>query len=180
MDSPEPVRCADCGYLSAKEKPADPAFREVPQHRREGGAPEHASHAPYCLRGHPIDKEYEPPGPGEKVAAFLTVINTPRACPDHCKYVPGNSPKEHLQMDAIRLAADRADRKDAEQRRWQEEQLAKQAQLQKELADQQFRQKIWLAVVGVVIALVSFGAREIYEHLFPKQPPAPPAQTAPR
>ena len=135
------VKCADCGFVAVRGVESQQLFGPLHEQRRSGHSPANfngvaINHvAPICVVG-AFDLEQELPQPGPAHAANLMAKE--RECLKFTKWIPGLSPKEHIDMDLMerqrlyndhllqvtrdredvrdKLASERADRLSSEQK----------------------------------------------------------------
>lgn len=152
------VRCVDCGFLAVRSKDA-PELAEIDHEVRTNRAavPTGYSNRPLCAVGR-CEFKPTPTDPGGEYALWTGEASSARECDHFTKYLRGFSPKEHHEMYLSALHEQRAATQRAADKK------------------EDFRQRLWLAVIPVAVGLVSgvvgFFARSWLE-------PKPPTMTMP-
>lgn len=117
------VKCKDCGLVMVREKETTSCMELDEFTRATGHATDLTSrkghYVPRCLvLAHDLALEFLPEGThsNEAQKIFLKVLTDDRKCGSFTPWLPGFSPKEHVQM-----VHDRALREEIEQRRHRDE-----------------------------------------------------------
>lgn len=116
------ARCAACGFLSVRNHDSG-ELHDVDQHYRETGDAGNQSYpGPVCfVSASSLDQEVREKAPAGEANKILWVVQRERPCDKEFGWVPGLSPKEHLQrkhaMDLLRMQEEIRER----DRQWQSE-----------------------------------------------------------
>lgn len=149
------VKCADCGFLAARNRETNNLDEVKQGYRNTGKTPVigftnnaigyFAQDAPQCfVRAVNLDREFQMQG-GTPENAILAVINKDRDCNKWVEWQPESSPKEHRETIERDRTLERQERKEKDDRVWM-------AQQQTRLAVVAGLFLIIGAVLGAVIA----------------------------
>lgn len=149
------VKCANCGFLSARGRESDQIV-EMSSHTRETGDLSfkmYGTEAPLCfVMAADLRKEYldtpVTPKPWERL---LLVITLDRECSEFCDWMRGFTPKEHAEMikaDAIRRATEQQQR---EMREWQAQQRKEEREWQVAQEKSRRRFQILTSIIGPIV-----------------------------